>query len=173
MNEKLPKSGSSLISCDEIRADLPAYMLRELGEKQSVLMHEHLRLCPACRQEAARFERMQALLQEHQVQAPVNAMVLSEKHLARIRFAALHPVFDWIYYRHRLVSTGCAIVLLLLVLFLLRNFALFRPPPPEETIPIWRMFRSGRLPTLVEEVAREHAGVPGNDGADTPGAGSP
>ncbi len=168
LNKKAQKQGMGVIACEEIRAALPAYMLRELGEKQSVLFHEHLRLCDACRQEAARYERMHALLRAQQSDVRQEHAVLSDTRLARLRFTAMHPVFDWVYFRHRLVSGACAVVLLLLLLLLLRNYALFREPAPEETIPIWRMIRSGRLPELVEEAARQYAAP---DAAE-PGAGS-
>lgn len=170
-NDNHKNSGSGLISCDEIREQLPAYMLRELGEKQSRLVHEHLRLCDDCRHEAARFERMEALLREHKEASPATAPVLNEKRLARLRFAALHPVFDWMYFRHRLVSALCAILLILLVVFFLRNAAFYKEESFEDSIPIWRMFRSGQLPELVEEAARlqrEQEGL-GREGPDPTG----
>jgi hypothetical protein len=157
MSENEKKHNANLLYCGEIQEQLSSYMLRELGEKQSRLVHEHLRLCEACRKEAARIEKTAVLLQQHGAGATGVDPVLSEKRLERIRFAAMHPVFDWIYFRHRLVSGACAIGLVLLVLFLLRNFGLFREPDVEGSIPIWRMFRSGRLPELVEEAARAHA----------------
>jgi hypothetical protein len=139
--------------CDEVRGQLSAYMLRELGDKQSRLVHEHLRLCESCRVEASSFEQIAALLRAHDGSGQESEH-LSEKRMARIRFTALHPVWDWVYYRHRFVSVGCAIVLVLLVILLLRDAMLFREPDYEGSIPIWRMFRSGRLPELVEEAAR-------------------
>lgn len=150
--QKTEKRGTSIISCEEIREQLPAYMLRELGEKQSRLMHEHIRLCESCKREAAQFEKMAGALQKPQ-EAP-GEPVLSEKHMARIRFSAMHPVFDWIYYQHRFVSSVCAFLLLILVVVLLRNCALYKEPDLSGSIPIWRMFRSGDLPKLVEEAAK-------------------
>lgn len=159
--QKSEKRGSSIISCEEIREQLPAYMLRELGEKQSRLMHEHIRLCEGCKQEAAQFEKMAGALQK---QHPPEEPVLSDKHLARIRFSAMHPIFDWIYYQHRFVSTICAFILIILVVVLLRNCALYKEPDFSGSIPIWRMFRSGDLPRLVEEAARAQQEEQSNTG---------
>lgn len=153
MDEKFNMHAKKLDLCDEVRGQLSAYMLRELGDKQSRLVHEHLRLCEACREEASRYETMAALLRAHDGGGQESER-LSEKRMARIRFTALHPVWDWVYYRHRFVSVGCAIMLVLLVILLLRDAMLFREPDFEGSIPIWRMFRSGRLPELVEDAAR-------------------
>ncbi|MFU8781095.1 MAG: zf-HC2 domain-containing protein [Kiritimatiellia bacterium] len=156
MSEQDKKHG--LIACEEIREQLSSYMLRELGEKQSRFVHEHLRLCEDCRREAARIEKAAALLRHEDGTGVVGAhAVLNEKRLARLRFTAMHPVFDWMYYRHRFVSGACAVFLVLLVIVLLRNFGLLRQQKVEDSIPIWRMFRSGRLPELVEDAARAHA----------------
>ncbi len=156
MSEKKQQKavGAKLVDCEEMQQQLSAYMLRELGDKQSRLVHEHLRICEVCRKEASRFEKMHALLLEQQHTVDGDEAVLSEKRMRRLRFTAMHPLFDWIYFQHRMVSALCAVLLILLIGFLLRNFALFREPDLEDSIPIWRMFRSGRLPELVEEVHR-------------------
>ena len=150
---KQHKPNTGLVICEDIRQQLPAYMLRELGDKQSRLIHEHLRVCDPCRKEAAHFEKMQVLLRDQQHLDADAAAVLSEKHMQRLRFTAMHPVYDWIYYRHRFVSCVCAVILISLVVFLLRNFALFREPSLEDTIPVWQMFRSERLTELLEKAA--------------------
>ena len=148
-----------MVACEEILQQLPAYMLRELGDKQSVLVHEHLRACEGCRKDAGQFEKMQKLLRDQQHAIGGGGAVLSEQRMKRIRFTAMHPVFDWIYYRHRMVSGACAVLLLLIVLFLLRNVALFREPVLEESIPVWHMFRTGPPP----ERLKEPAGIAGED----------
>lgn len=151
-------SSTGFVSCEELQHQLPAYMLRELGDKQSRLMREHLRLCAKCRAEAARFEKMHRILRDQQPVAAAEETVLSEKRLRRLRFAALHPFFDWIYYRHRMVSVLCAAILILVVLFVLRNAVLLREPDFGERIPAWQMFRSGELPELVDEAVESGEG---------------
>ncbi len=147
------------VTCGEIGDLLLAYLTLELGEKQSRLVREHLRACEPCRREAARLEAMAKWLRvESGRVAGGPGRRLSEERMARVRFVALHPVWDWIYLRHRCVSLLCAVGLLLVVLLGLRGCALFREPPVEESIPIWRMFRSGRLPDLVEQVRKEYEG---------------
>ena len=152
-------SGIGLVDCDELRQQLPTYMLRELGDKQSRLVHEHLRICAACRKEAALFEKMHAILQEHPPVTEPGGAVLSEKRMRRLRFTAMHPLCDWMYYQHRFVSAACAIFLVLFVLFLLRNVALFQEPDFGDRIPIWQMFRNGALPELVDEAKRTSEGL--------------
>ncbi len=154
------KTHAGVISCEEIQQQLSAYMMRELGDKQSRLIREHIRGCESCRKQAAQLEKMQELLRSQNRQTENHAPVLSEKRMRRLRFAAMHPVFDWIYYRHRFVSIACAITLLVMILFLLRNFAIFREPDLEDSIPVWQMFRSERLQDYLERAAGRGAEEP-------------
>ena len=148
--KKQQRQNAGFVHCEDIRQQLPAYMLRELGDKQSMLMHDHLLVCEDCRKEAAQFEKMQSILREQRGAVESSGAVLSEKHMKRLRFTAMHPVFDWMYYRHRFVSAACAVLLVVLVVFLLRNFTLFREQELEEGIPIWKMFQSERWQELLE-----------------------
>lgn len=155
--EHTGKDPRGTIRCEDLVELLLPYLTRELGEKQSRLVHDHLRTCEACRKEAARMEATAALLRrEFAGDGKSPALQLSAKRRARVRFVALHPVWDWVYIRHRWVSALCAVFLVVLVIWLLRAFALFQEPDLGERIPIWRMFRSGRLPELVEEARREY-----------------
>lgn len=160
--ESLPLSdgdgNGGLLKCDDFQMLLFAYMSRELGDVQSRVVREHLRTCDACRREAADIE---ATLEALQAGAPGdNAGAnerLSDERRKRILRAVFHPVIDWIDRHHRLVSTTVAVLLLITVVLLLRDFAIFKRQQLEKGIPIWRMFKSGRLPELVEEARRNDA----------------
>lgn len=145
---------NSLLRCEDIQVLLFAYMTRELGDVQSRVVREHVRTCDVCRQEAAAIEETLAMLRAGADESGEEALRLSDERRARLWRAVFHPVLDWIDRHHRLVAAVVALVTLLLTIFLLRHAAIWKQQQIEEGIPIWRMFRSGKLPELVEE-ARE------------------
>jgi hypothetical protein len=160
--EEPPRPGGSgsgrLLGCDDIQMLLSAYMMRELGDVQSRVVREHLRTCDACRREAAEFQEMLDTLKAGAGEAQAGAGVrLSDERRARILRAVFHPVMDWIDRHHRLVSAVLAVLVVLVVLVVLRHAAIFRRQQLEEGIPIWRMFKSGQLPELVEKERLRHA----------------
>ncbi len=148
--------GEQPLKCEEIQEVLLAYMSRELGETQSILVHEHIRKCDACRAEAVEIEDTLATL-NHSNGAD-NHLRLSSDRRKRILLAVFHPVINWIDLHHKLVSIVLAGVILATTIIDLRNFAIFRNEPLENGIPIWRYFKSGELPELVEEQLKEVAG---------------
>ncbi len=155
-----PSSGGRL-HCSDIQVLLSAYMMRELGDVQSRVVREHLRSCEHCRREAADLQDMLETLQAGAADAR-GAMEgaggrLTDERRARIMWVVFHPVLDWIYCHHRLVSTVAAVLVLAAALFVFRHAAIFRVQPLDEGIPVWRMFRSGRLPALVDRAMEQQA----------------
>jgi hypothetical protein len=146
----VPSPGEHVLKCADIQEVLLAYMSRELGDAQSLLVREHIRACDTCRAEAAEIEATLSLL--HQAADDDEGVDdrLTDERRKRILRAALHPVIDWIDMHHRLVSIVLAVLVLAAALIALRDFKIFNPEPLEEGIPIWRIFKSGGLPELVE-----------------------
>jgi hypothetical protein len=147
-----------VLTCEEYQALLFAYMSRELGDTQSILVREHIRKCDRCRAEAAEIESTLALLKSASKTEASEASHLTDERRERILRAVFHPVMDWISRHHKMVSVVLAIVALIVTFFLLWDFEIFRNEPMDEGIPIWRMFKSGDLPELVEKGLKESEG---------------
>jgi hypothetical protein len=145
----------ALLKCEDIQSMLFAYMSRELGDVQSVVVREHIRKCESCRAEAAEIEATLALLHQTSNDDPAHAPRLTDERRERILRAVFHPVIDWVDMHHRLVSAVLAAVVLVAAFFFLRSCEVFKREPLEEGIPIWRMFKSGELPALVEKGLRD------------------
>ncbi len=143
-------AAEALLKCEDIQGVLFAYMSRELGDTQSAVVREHIRKCDGCRAEAAEIEATLALLHQDGEGKGVPHARLSDERRKRILRAVFHPVIDWVDVHHRAVSIVLAIIVLVVALFVMHDVELFRPAPLEERIPIWRMFKSGALPELVE-----------------------
>jgi predicted anti-sigma-YlaC factor YlaD len=117
--------GKKLLKCEDIQPVLFAYMSRELGETQSVLVREHIRKCAACRSEAAEIQETLDLLNDSA--GACEDSRLSDERRERILLAVFHPVINWIDLHHRLVSILLALLVLASVLLGLRHFEIFRP----------------------------------------------
>lgn len=129
--ESTPTTGQGLAStCPQVQPLLFDYLSRELGEKQSEFIQNHLRHCPVCRKEAAELQEAVALLQADRSVIPPERV--SKGVRARLERALLHPVLDWCYLHRRLVSWIAAIVLiglLILIALLCTRY--------EETVTYW------------------------------------
>lgn len=117
---------TTLTKCEEIQTVLFDYLARELGAAQSDVVREHLRRCERCRQTAAELRHTLELLHAVDVAAPRVPARLSEERHKRLRWAALHPVLDWIYGHHALVSIMVALLALGVTVALLRGRTLWR-----------------------------------------------
>lgn len=166
-----PQSGASAspgekaLKCEDIQELLLAYMSRELGDAQSLFVREHIRKCDCCRAEAAEIEATLALLRSGSGEDAGGARLTDERR-ERILRAVFHPVIDWIDVHHRLVSILLTMLVLVVAFMAVRRAEIFKYEPIEEGIPIWRMFKSGRLPELVEQERQRQA----EEGANQPEA---
>jgi len=142
-----------VLKCDEIQDVLLDYMSRQLGDARSVIVREHLRKCDNCRAEAAEMQSTLDLLRQASKEEPGLPDHLTDDRRKRIVRAIMHPIIDWMDRHHNLISIVVAIIVLAVVL------AVLRIPRKEEdlgpSIPIWKYFKSGDLPALVEKARRE------------------
>ncbi len=143
-------NGGAPAICDEIREVLFEYMTHELGDAPSALVREHLRRCAGCRAEAAAIKGTLDALRGADAAAPAAPDHLSADHRKRLHWAIMHPVLHGIGEHHRFVAVVIALVVIAAVAFAVRNAALFKIDDPDPGIPIWKIFKSGALPELVE-----------------------
>ena len=102
----------TLSKCEEVQAVLFDYLARELGAAQSDVVREHLRRCESCRRAAAGLQRTMELLHAADAAAgPAPARLSAERH-KRLAWAVIHPVLDWMYRHHILVSAIVALLAL-------------------------------------------------------------
>lgn len=105
------------VSCEKIQSLLFDYLSNELGDKQSWIVREHLRVCPHCSHESAQLQKTVSLLKKH---TPPNDLA---NHLPlsirkRLRRAILHPIFEWVYAHRKFTAWTIAILLAAFVFWL-------------------------------------------------------
>jgi hypothetical protein len=124
----LPDALSGPLGCEQIQAVLIAYLARELGASASTLVREHLRHCTACTAEAASVARTLSMLKagDPGLVAPA---ALSARRRRRVLWAWAHPLLAWCVRRHHWVSLAAAILALLAVLAVLRQWRMSEPLP--------------------------------------------
>jgi len=125
------------MKCDEIQAVLFDYMTRELGEARSDLVREHLRRCPACQKDAADIGATLEALQGASPHGEIDEH-LSHDRRKRLMRAYMHPLLDWVYSHHVLISIVVALIVLGVVLGMLvrKKVWSFGPPEPGHTVTI-------------------------------------
>lgn len=104
------------MSCEKIQEVLFDYMSHELGEKQSLLVREHLLHCEECRREAAEIQKtLDILLGDTEIVPPEH---LSRSVRERLRRVLLHPVLDWLYEHRRVAAMTLAVLVIAILAFL-------------------------------------------------------
>jgi len=114
------------MNCEEIQSVLFDYMTHELGVAPSDLVRVHLQKCPTCQAQAVRIQHTLNLLQEASRSESRVPTRLSDDRRARMSYAFMHPVLDWIYLHHVLVSVVVTTVALLLLFGVFRKVRAWR-----------------------------------------------
>lgn len=129
--ERAPMAPAELPeTCAQVQPLLFDYLSRELGDKQSEFIQNHLRHCPVCSREAAELQATVELLRADQSVIPPEKV--SKGVRARLERALLHPFLEWVYVHRRFVSWVAALLLIGLILLL----AIIRSRYPE-TVTYW------------------------------------
>ncbi len=144
---------SPVLKCDEVQDLLLDYMSRQLGDARSAIINKHLRKCEKCRAEASEIQNTLDLLHKASAEEAEISDHLTEQRKKRILRVIIHPVIDWMHQHHKLISVIITIVVLGIIFAFLRIPA--REEEPEPSIPIWKYFKSGKLPELVEKARLE------------------
>jgi len=126
----------SFMKCEEIQGVLFDFMTRELGESRSELVREHLRGCPVCTRSAAEIQETLTLLETDSRQQSQIPESLSDEHRKRVIRSITHPILDWIYRHHKLVSIVAAIVAITGAFLGIKHFASRTIDPPESGPPV-------------------------------------
>ena len=103
---------------------------------RSDVIREHARRCQECR--ARLTELNDTVGRLHQADFPHGTLpeTLSARHRARLTRALMHPVLDWIYVHHILVSSIVALLLLLAIGLGLRSYKVWRESILDGGIPV-------------------------------------
>lgn len=114
------------VPCEKIQEVLFDYMARELGDKQSWLVHEHLIHCAKCRREAAEIEETISFLRKD---TSVNSAPdhLSNSVRRRLERIILHPVLDWVYVHRHLVAAVLAVLIIALLAIAAGKYSKAKP----------------------------------------------
>lgn len=116
---------SGVVSCDGVQALLFDYMSRELGDKQSLLVREHLLRCESCRREAARMEKTVSMLRgDRTVNPPEHLKSAARRRIERV---FLHPVLDFIYVHRHVVAAILALMIVALLAFVAGKYSKAKP----------------------------------------------
>jgi predicted anti-sigma-YlaC factor YlaD len=124
------------MKCEDIQSALFDYLTRELGPARSDLVREHLRKCEKCQAAAAEIRATMDWLKLVSTQEPPIPVRLSEARRARIARALTHPVLDWIYTHHIVVSVVAAILAIVAGAILLYKTQLWDEPDEERGIDV-------------------------------------
>ena len=119
-------AGPHPLPCHEIQDLMLDFMQHDLGDGRSDLVREHIRRCPDCQ---ARFHELQhtlGILHDAPFARGVLPQHLSRRHHDRLVRAMMHPVLEWIYVHHILVSILIALIELAMTLAGLRRFQIWR-----------------------------------------------
>lgn len=127
-------------SCEDIQGVLFDYVSHELGGSRSELVHEHLRHCRGCRAAAAELRQTFEMLQSADPAPHDVPERLSDDRRARLFLALMHPVLDFVYRHHVIISVIAALAGVALALVIGYHTKLwdwtYRPPPGGVTVTI-------------------------------------
>lgn len=132
-NSRQRKSGTEHpIDCGKIRELLFAYLSHELGEGQAVLVHEHLRHCKACSEEALKIQRTLDILKSHDPAASV-AAEFSPRRRQRLIWLMAHPFIAKCIKHH--IATSLILSAIFVAALLSALLLLWRREEPPTALP--------------------------------------
>lgn len=130
------KKNKGRLGCEDIGNYLMDYLTHDLGPARSDLIREHLRKCPDCRAEARELKETIDLLRSASP-AKTTPEHMSAKTRDRMMRAVTHPLLDWAFRHHIIISLLFAVLVLLMTLFALRNVRILDEPNWDKLIPVF------------------------------------
>jgi len=109
------------MACEEIQDLLYDYLTHTIGRARGELIREHIRKCDDCRTVAADVQTTLDLLKDASSQQSREPMSLTDDRRRRLWRAFMHPVLDWLYSHHILVSVAVAIAAVIVTLFVVKG----------------------------------------------------
>ncbi len=114
------KKITTKMKCDDIQAHLFAYITHDVGQSRAELIKKHLENCSNCRAEATQIKEALSFLNSTHKTENIPTQ-LSEKRRALIVRSFMHPILDFIYRHHIIISIITAIIAVSLTLCVLRQ----------------------------------------------------
>jgi len=114
------------MDCAEIRDLLFDYMARELGKARSDLVRTHLLKCDRCKAAVADIQSAVTLLKQGTEGEPRMPETLTPDRRAKVLWAFAHPVLDWVFRHHVLVSIIAMLAALVIIGFVVRGVRVWR-----------------------------------------------
>ena len=173
-------SDSCFTKCEEVQAALMEFMSRELSMAKSDVVREHLRKCPDCQKEAAAMREVVEVLKgaSGTVSAPIR---LSDDRRKRLWRALMHPILNWIYNHHTLVSVILTLIALIIGFLMVNRLPLpqwedpHRLKPEPEAVVTPTVTIGAKLPEATQSeppdaVSEQRSEADNNTEKGTPGA---
>lgn len=131
------------LPCEDIQALMLEYMHRDLGEGRADLIREHARRCPTCHERMVELHQTFGILHDAPFTHGAMPEHLSARRHSRLVRALMHPMLDWVYVHHILVSALVAAMVLASIIFGLRRYRIWRQTT-DPGIPV--VIGNGELP---------------------------
>ncbi len=119
------------MKCEEVQQHLFAYLTHEISQNSSQLIKQHLSKCDNCQAEAEQIKKALDILK---INADIKENIptrLSEKRRELIIRSFMHPVLDFIYRHHIIISLIAALITIFsafVVLWHLKIYFYDKPP---------------------------------------------
>ncbi len=123
------------MKCTDVQAHLFAYITDDTGQNRASLIKKHLGKCEECQAEAAKIQEAFHFLQGTHTTESIPTH-LSEKRRALIMRSFMHPVLDFIYRHHIIISLATAIIATIVTLSVLRQVRIWRTEKIEAGISV-------------------------------------
>ena len=107
--------------CEDIQAHLFAYITHDAGQGRTEIIKKHLENCKTCQIEAAQIKEAVSFLHDVAHTTDNIPTKLTEKRKELIVRSFMHPVLDFIYRHHIIISIVTAIITLTITLCVLRQ----------------------------------------------------
>jgi predicted anti-sigma-YlaC factor YlaD len=113
------------MKCEDIQAHLFAYTTHDTGQGRTEIIKKHLEECENCRIEAAQIKEAVNFLHDVAHTDGNIPTKLTEKRRALIARSFMHPVLDFIYRHHIIISIITAIIAITVTLCALRQIKIW------------------------------------------------
>lgn len=129
------KKTKNRMKCEDVQANLVAYITNDAGYARTELIKKHLENCTACQTESAQIK--EALNFLHGIHKDEDIPTkLSNKRRKLIIRSFMHPVLDFIYRHHIIISIIVAIITIAVSLCTLRQVKIWHSEKLETGISV-------------------------------------
>jgi predicted anti-sigma-YlaC factor YlaD len=113
---------AKIMKCEDMQELFLEFGARELGGARSDMVRDHLEKCETCQEAYKEVQETLAFLRKTSIPDQELPNKLSTDHQARLSRALMHPVREWIFTHHTLVSIIITIVAVVLTAVYVRKF---------------------------------------------------